>query len=300
MTGIVFDIKRFAVHDGPGIRTTVFLKGCPLRCAWCHNPEGLHCTRNVWRVESRCIGCGRCETACTHGAIERIDGGIQFSPEQCVSCGACTAICPTRALEFDSQVFSVDEVMHVIRADSKFYVNSNGGVTISGGEPTYQQAAFALELLRQCKREGFHTALESSLFTSAETLEKFIPLVDLFIADIKLMDCARHLAASGVENTRIHENIRHLAASGAQLLIRTPLIPGSTDDDDNLNAIAAFIAALPNQENVHVELLNFNPLFSQKYSHYGAQPNCGANAALSRTEMQRKNERMRQYGLYMI
>ena len=245
--GLVFDIKRFAVHDGKGIRSTVFLKGCPLRCAWCHNPEGMVKKRRVWWVENHCIGCGACVNSCPRKAITADKKGMHVNPALCKGCSTCIDGCPTGAMRWDSKEMTVDEVMEVIRRDSIAYKKSGGGVTISGGEPTGEQAEFALAILRECKKEGFRTAIESSLYTRPEILEQFEDVVNDFIADIKIFDEERHKEATGVSNKRILENIRDLT-SRHKLLLRTPMIPGYTSDLENIRAIGEFVRKLPNVE----------------------------------------------------
>lgn len=268
--GLIFDIKRFSVHDGPGIRTTVFLKGCPLRCYWCHNPEGLDFVRHVWFVESQCIGCGGCVQACTskrlHVANCKLDlAGIDRDTIE----DACIKACPTGALRYDSQEMSVDEIMERVLRDKPAYDVSGGGMTLSGGEPTYQQHEFALDLLRSAKQYGLNTAIESCMMTSWNVVDMFLPYVDTFITDIKIFDMQRHRQATSADNAMILSNIKKLA-SVRPLLIRTPLIPGYTDDPDNISAIGDFVSQLPD---VTMELLNFNPLYYQKLMYSGKQQN---------------------------
>lgn len=266
--GLVFDIKRFAVHDGAGIRTTVFLKSCPLRCKWCHNPEGLELERAMWHVRAKCIGCGECLRACPAGVLALEAGEIRFHAERCAGCGACTSACPTGAQRWDSEWLSVDEVMYRILRDQIPYSMSGGGVTVSGGEPTYQQREFALALLHACKEAGLNTAIESCMLADAEVVDRFMEVVDQFIVDIKIFDGERHAKATGADNHCILENIRRIAEK-KPVLIRTPMIPGYTDDLENITAIADFVASLK-APNVCAELINFNPLYAQKYAHRGA------------------------------
>ena len=291
--GLVFDIKRFAVHDGKGIRTTVFLKGCPLRCAWCHNPEGMVNKRKVWWVQKNCIGCGNCIRSCGREALRAESEGIHRMEERCIGCGACVDVCPAGAMRWDSSWMTVEEVMEILRRDRIAYEKSGGGITVSGGEPTGEQAEFALALLAECKKEGFRTSIESSLYTNPEVLEQFEEVVDDFIVDIKIFDSVRHKKAAGVDNQLILDNIWALASRHA-LLIRTPMIPGYTSDLDNIQAIGEFVKKLPN---ARMELLNFNPLYSQKYHYQGREPVCPQAEKLSNEEMEQRRQILERLGI---
>lgn len=295
-TGLIFDIKRFAVHDGKGIRSTVFLKGCPLRCAWCHNPEGMVNKRRIWQVQNRCIGCGTCIRACTQGALREKKGQIHLEASRCLSDGSCAKVCTTGALRWDSSRMTVEEVMEVLRRDGIAYKKSGGGITLSGGEPMGEQSEFALAILSQCKREGFRTTVESCMFTSMETIRRFEKVTDDFIVDIKIFDNVRHKEATGVENHRILENIRELAAR-RELLIRTPMIPGYTDDLENIREIGIFVKKLPG---ARMELLNFNPLFVQKYRYRGEEPVCPPGSPLSREAMELRRSILEKMGITVL
>ena len=294
--GLVFDIKRFAVHDGKGIRTTVFLKGCPLRCAWCHNPEGMVNKRKVWWVQKNCIGCGNCIRSCGREALRAESEGIHRMEERCICCGACVDVCPAGAMRWDSSWMTVEEVMEILRRDRIAYEKSGGGITVSGGEPTGEQAEFALALLAECKKEGFRTSIESSLYTNPEVLEQFEEVVDDFIVDIKIFDSVRHKKAAGVDNQLILDNIWALASRHA-LLIRTPMIPGYTSDLDNIQAIGEFVKKLPN---ARMELLNFNPLYSQKYHYQGREPVCPQAEKLSNEEMEQRRQILERLGISVV
>ncbi|MGM0432136.1 MAG: glycyl-radical enzyme activating protein [Spirochaetota bacterium] len=264
--GLVFDVKRFALHDGRGIRTTAFLKGCPLRCPWCQNPEGISIHRHVWYDHNSCIRCGRCAQACDNGAVTLHPDSeyyVSVDQQKCRECDyACVRACPTGALYFDSKYYTVKELADLLERDQVFYKESNGGITLSGGDPLFQ-TEFALEVFTECKRRGLHTAVETELATSRSKLERFVPVVDLFMSDLKIWDNKEHLETVGVENKLIKENLHYLAEQGVDLIVRMPLIPEITTTRENITAVAKFVAALPGD--VPFELINFNPLASGKY-----------------------------------
>lgn len=263
-SGNVFDIKRFAMHDGAGIRTTIFLKGCPLRCVWCQNPEGLSIHPQILYMESKCIHCHTCATLSK-------DNGIQLKNDKlCIQRNAkedwqtITRECPTGAICYDSKVYTLEEVMKEIRKDEAFF-RYGGEVTISGGEPLLQ-SDFAYEILKACKKEGIHTTIETSLYASLETIQKLLPYLDHIYADVKLFDNDQHKAYTGVDNTRIKENVRYLLKhKKGQVIIRTPLIPNITATKENISQIARFLSDIDSE--VQYELLNYNPLAQAKYDY---------------------------------
>lgn len=265
MTGLLFDIKKFAVHDGPGIRSTVFLKGCPLRCVWCQNPEGLELNRHLWYFENRCIRCGKCLESCLDGVVTKGGPGepfIKINSTLSLTDKHCIDVCPTNALTFDSREATVDDIVATLLEDRLFYEKSGGGITLSGGDPIFQHP-FSLAILKACKAEGLHTAMETSMFTSKAVFERFFNLVDYFIVDIKIFDKEAHKKYIGQDNGPILENFRYLAQNKKDVLVRIPLIPGITDSDDNIRAIAGFVAR--HSEGVPIELINYNPLADSKY-----------------------------------
>ena len=261
MTGMVTAVKRFAVHDGDGIRTTVFLKGCPLRCRWCHNPESLFRVPQISFLEEKCIGCGQCAAVCPAGAHILSVNGHAFLREQCTHCGACAAQCPTRALLLYGREMAVEEVLRIVCEDRIFY-GKRGGMTLSGGEPT-AQAPFALELLEAAKTEKLNTALDTCGYAPHAVFEKLLPLVDCFLFDIKHIDAARHRALTGCLNGQILDNYRFLAESGARLEVRIPLIPGENDDEETLDGIGTFLREAPPR---CVRLLPYHGMAAGKYA----------------------------------
>ncbi|PKM56467.1 MAG: glycyl-radical enzyme activating protein [Firmicutes bacterium HGW-Firmicutes-3] len=265
MIGTIFDIKKFAVHDGPGIRSTVFLKGCHLNCIWCHNPEGISPKVNLWYFENKCIKCHKCIGSCQNNALsiqKEPLSHIKIDTEMCSNAGACVAVCPTGALCFDGRTISTQEIVEILMADQVFYEQSKGGITLSGGDPFYQ-SDFALDILKSCKNKALHTAIETCLYVHSDILEHFIPFVDLFIIDMKLYDTYEHQRYTGVRNESIKFNLHYLADRKVNLLVRIPLIPGITAKDENIKKIAAFVHSI--RDDIKMELINYNVLAESKY-----------------------------------
>jgi pyruvate formate lyase activating enzyme len=250
-TGVVFNIMRYCVHDGPGIRTTVFLKGCPLRCSWCHNPEGMKSEIEFSFREDRCVRCGNCYAACPNGAVEK--RGERYLPvrEECESCGTCVTTCYAEAREQVGKDMTVSEVMGEILKDRTFFDQTGGGVTFSGGEPLLHPK-FLRALLQACGDQHIHTALETTGFCSEETLASVLPLTDLFLYDVKLMDSDAHRRFAGVENERIFENLETICRSGKQVIARIPVIPGVNDHDANVQAMIAYLKSKTTIATVHL------------------------------------------------
>ena len=264
--GIIFDVKQFSIHDGPGIRTTVFLKGCPLSCWWCHNPEGQAMKPELILRPERCIGCGACLEVCEHNAISQDGERIVTDRERCTACGDCVQVCYAEARELVGRAVTVAEVMDEIERDTAFYDQSGGGVTFSGGEPL-AQPEFLRDLLRACQAQGLHTTLDTCGFAPWEALDDVRQYVDLFLYDLKLMDNARHRAFTGVSNRPILENLRRLSRTGHSIVLRVPVIPGINDDEENLRAMGAFAADLPHLE--RVDLLPYHRIGRDKYRRLG-------------------------------
>ena len=266
MRGRIFDIRRFSTHDGGGIRTTVFMKGCPLRCAWCHNPEGMDFARRPVWFRGKCMGCMDCAAASRNGGVTEAADGLRINPSADEDWDALMDACPTGALRWDSCDMTLDEVLAELKKDMAFF--ARGGVTLSGGDPLYQ-AEFARALLEACHREGIHTAVETELHAPPEAVHAVLPHADLIYADLKLMDGAAHKAYTGAGNALILENLAWLLGSKLRerVILRTPLIPGATAAAENIAAIAGWLAV--RCPDVRYELLNYNPLAAAKYPLLG-------------------------------
>ncbi len=262
-TGLVFNIMRFALHDGPGIRTTVFLKGCPLRCWWCHNPESQSAEPEIIYFEDRCIHCGECVRACPRGALSVEEPGPRVLRDValCEPCGECVQVCPTGARQLAGRAMTVREVLREVTKDQVFFDQSGGGVTISGGEPLLQ-AEFVEELLAECRARRIRTALDTCGLAQPGVLERVRPHVDLFLYDLKLMGRAEHLKYTGVKNDQILRNLEMLAEAGSPVIVRLPVIPGVNDDGDNLDALAGFMTAHGLRD---IDLLPYHRIGSDKY-----------------------------------
>jgi pyruvate formate lyase activating enzyme len=262
LRGLITNVQRFSIHDGPGIRTTVFLKGCPLRCFWCHNPEARRPEQEVQLFADRCIGCGACVERCPNGAQSIVDGQRVYHRELCQACGACVETCYAEALVLAAKWWTVDDLMATLLRDRAFYAQSGGGVTLSGGDPVLQHE-FSLRILQECRAAGVSAAIETAALCSWDTLAGFLPYLDLVMMDIKLMDDAAHRAATGVSNRQILANAERLAASGVPLLIRTPVIPGVNDRSEAIEAVARFIRNFPTL--MYYELMPFHRMAESKY-----------------------------------
>jgi len=234
MKGTIFNIKRYSIHDGPGIRTTIFLKGCPLNCIWCHNPEGIEPGVSFFYDANRCLNCMSCVRSCPQGCISMSQGKIQIAFDKCTSCDTCIATCPSNALTKNGVCYSAAELMEMIKKDTPFFEESGGGVTFSGGEPMFQ-FDFLNEILLKCKEQGIKTAVDTSGYAAIEKFDKIKDLTDLFLYDIKFANERDHIQYTGVSNDLILKNLEFLLVQNATVWIRIPLIPGINDSRKNVN-----------------------------------------------------------------
>ena len=279
MKHLITDIQRFSLSDGPGIRTTVFFKGCNMRCSWCHNPETLSFDPSLMFYPAKCIGCGKCFEVCPVGA-HRVEGGVHIlDRERCTSCGKCAELCFAQALVMSGKEMTVEQIMAQVRQDKPYYLSSGGGVTLSGGE-VLCHVPFALELARACRAEGISVAIETNLSQKYETIAPLLAECDLVMADLKLVDDEMHRKYTGVSNATVLENIEMI--KDIPLIVRTPLIPGVSATRENLRGAAELLAGKENL--IYYQLLNFNPLGVSKYGYLGTE--CEFADARSYTDAQ--------------
>ncbi len=250
--GTIFNIQRYSVNDGPGIRTTVFLKGCPLTCWWCHNPESQSADISLIRYPELCISCGQCKLVCEH-------------PDQCQLCGQCASACPTESRRMVGKQISVDELYQEIAKDILFYEESGGGVTFSGGEPL-SQPEFLIAILKRCHEMGIHTVVDTSGFADPKIVKTVAEHTDLWLYDVKHMDSEQHQKLTGVSNKIILENLKQLISDNRQVIIRVPVIPTCNDSEENIRALAEFLLSLPRLTNINI--LQYHKLAEDKHQRF--------------------------------
>ena len=296
--GIVFNVQRFTIHDGPGMRTELFLKGCPLRCPWCGNPESHRPYREPGVYKSKCISekkCGMCMQVCgREGALVFNRGRLtSIDRDRCIRCMACADACPSDAIKQWGVEMTVDQCMSLILRDRDYYDRSGGGVTISGGEPLLQ-SDFVAAIFKRCRQEGIHTCCESTLHVKWDDVEKILPCTDLFISDLKHMDTDVHRKYTGAGNELLLENMKRLADTGVELILRIPVIPGVNDDDDNIKASADFIERELKGRVRTLQLLSFMRLGVEKYDSLG-MPYGMRDVRFNRRSLQKRVGRIADY-----
>ena len=261
---LIFDIKRYAINDGPGIRVVIFFKGCNLQCAWCHNPEGISGRADKMYSPSKCIKCGSCVEVCPENAITLTPEGIISDHKLCILCGRCAEICPTKAIEMSGKNMSVSQLMEIIEKERIFFDNSGGGVTFSGGEPLIH-SGMLIELLDECRRRGIHSAVDTAGNVSTEIIIEVAKRTNLFLYDLKMMEGGLHKTWTHAGNERILQNLAAIAGTGVDIIIRIPLIGGINDTDENINLTARFIADLEGNI-LEVHLLPYHSIAQNKYN----------------------------------
>ena len=287
------DMKRFAVHDGPGVRTTLFLKGCPLKCIWCHNPESISPNLQLAFYEHRCTSCGYCAESCRQNVHAFQNGIHSLKLSECNFCGICEKMCPAFALKIYGKKISLDDAVETVMEDVVFYEGTGGGVTISGGEPLIQKD-FTIAFLKKLKENGIHTALDTCAFVPQKSLEDAISVTDLFLVDFKHADPARHLNLTGQTNDLIKNNLQFLSDNNANIEIRIPFVPGCNDDDNNMEQTGAFLGNLNIQE---VKLLPYHSLARSKYSALNMPDTMPETEPPTGEKIKRAAEILRTYGL---
>jgi pyruvate formate lyase activating enzyme len=266
---LIFDIKRYAINDGPGIRTVVFFKGCNLHCAWCHNPESISPAFEKLYAVSRCIRCGSCTDACPEDALTLTADGIVTDTGRCTLCGKCADVCPTLAIEMSGKPMAVPEIMEILEKERAFFEQSGGGVTFSGGEPLLH-TELLLPLLEECGKRGIHRAVDTAGNVRTETLMAVARHTDLFLYDLKMMETEEHRKWTGSSNALIMENLRHLAETGIPVVIRIPVVAGINDSPENAEQTARFLVSLPGRR-MDVHLLPYHAIARHKYAKLGRE-----------------------------
>ena len=302
---LIFDIKRYAINDGPGIRTTLFMKGCPLRCVWCHNPESWSPLRQKLYKKTKCIGCQTCIAVCPQQAIQLTPDGIQPTAQPCIACGRCAEECPTTALEMCGREWTMEALMAEVEKERDIMEDSGGGVTLCGGEPLMHPSD-ALELLRELGRRGFHRTVDTTLYAQQQVVAQVADECELFLVDLKLMDTEKHRRYTGVPNEPILQNIRYLAQTGRHFSIRIPLIEGINADEENIEQTAQFLKSLPQLGKAGCEfpvhLLPYHDVGKDKHRRMWSRYNPDDLPMTTPTEatQQRCKQHLESFGLHVV
>ena len=292
---LIFDIKRYAINDGPGIRITIFLKGCSLNCKWCHNPESIPSQQQKMYSKDKCIGSKECIKHCPNDALTLTPQGIITNYDLCKMCGKCAEVCPTKAIEMAGELMTVEQVMVEIKREVLLMDNSEGGVTFSGGEPLLHHK-YLVELLDACGKEGIHRCVDTSGFASTKVLLEVASKSEHFLYDLKMMDDKKHKEWTGVSNKKILENLKLLAETGMAMNIRIPLIKGVNDDDKNIHESAKFITALKGDSPI-VNILPFHNIAENKYKKLGLDYDKGI---MDEPDIKRQNEILEIFKSYKL
>jgi pyruvate formate lyase activating enzyme len=292
--GIVFNIQRYSIDDGPGVRTTVFMKGCPLTCLWCSNPESQCMKPEVTYRYTSCKRCGTCVEVCPEGIITLDDDGVHIDRTKCTLCGECVGNCLPEALQISGKEMTVDEVFKVVKRDADYYEASGGGVTASGGE-ILAQADFVAELFKRCREAGFHTNADTSGFGDPAALKKILEYADLVFYDLKHMDPAKHMDYTGQTNELILQNLKLVVDSGVPMVIRVPLIPGYNNSDENLHALGKTVAEITRDSVVNI--LPYHRYGANKYRMIDMTYQLEGVPELTQEELDHAKEIIESYGL---
>lgn len=296
--GLIFNVQKFSIHDGAGIRTLVFMKGCPLSCIWCSNPESQNNSIEIMDVKSNCNKCGKCAELCSVSAIDRLSYDIDRSI--CVKCGICAQNCFAEAKKIVGKYVTVDELMEIIDRDRIFYRNSGGGVTVGGGEPL-MQSCFVAELLKSCKAANIHTAIESSGYGKWEIIKPVFENADQIFMDIKCFDSKKHKAYIGVDNTLILNNAEKIAKTGKEIVFRIPIIPSFNDNEENIMNTGKFIKNLTNvNNNISLELLPYHDFGKDKYRWLNIDYKMGDIAGPDKSALENYKKILRQLGVNIV
>jgi pyruvate formate lyase activating enzyme len=301
--GVIFNIQKYSIHDGPGVRTIVFFKGCPLRCRWCSNPEGISSKYQVMTLEDRCISCGKCVEACPQGvhSLQLLsDGSVKHQVNResiCIGCGQCEANCSQEAVRIAGREVTVKEVMDVIMQDSAFYWSSGGGVTLGGGEVT-RQPDFAVAILKECKKQGIHTVIETCGYTEWNVMKELAKYVDLFLYDLKHIDSEEHRRLTGVNNERILKNMIGLFQIGANVTVRMPLITNMNDSREVLEKAIKFVEIVSKDGNLQgIEILPYHKLGVSKYKQLGLKYSINEDFGYNRKQLEEIEEFLKKFNL---